>query len=426
MVALLMVVLIGMAALAVDVGWLMMTKTQLQSSSDSGSLAGGTELLPGLGFDAYKTPAEVDAAAKVQAVDFVSKHVAAEAASTHIESGRDVQLGKASLNVETGVWTFQWGVQPYNAIGVTTQRSDVGTNDGDRQLPLIFARILGADFSNVTASSVAVVLPASGIRLVPGSGMSSGLSPLAYRVHRWQKFKRAQRYFDSKNGWTADNLTEANGGHTIMDDGLGGDGQMLFYEAVEVGNSGVFENRILFDDQYGVDRSASAPNNITNIGDGKLEANIYPLASEAGNFGTVDIGGLDNSTAVISRQISDGISEADLADFENNALTPSPGDPIWLQGDTGISGGIEAAIEDVIGQCKAILIYTETNHLPGNTALFKIEDIIGTRFMAVNLHGGDKILVIQRCNVHLGGGVPNYDEEIGDETTVFTPLILAN
>ncbi|MGI9515598.1 MAG: TadE/TadG family type IV pilus assembly protein, partial [Pirellulaceae bacterium] len=65
---LLMMILLGMVALAVDIGWILVARTQLQSASDSGSLAGGTELLPGLGPNAYRTPAQVQANAELQAV----------------------------------------------------------------------------------------------------------------------------------------------------------------------------------------------------------------------------------------------------------------------------------------------------------------------------------------------------------------------
>ena len=420
LVGLLMTVFLGMVALAVDLGWILMTKTQLQSASDAGSLAGGTELLPGLGASAFRTPAEVKALANIQAVQFVAKHPAGNAPSAYIDAARDVQFGTAALDTKTGAWAFTWGAVPYNAVGVTTRRSDVGTTDGDGPLPLIFARALGRNFANVTTTSVAVILPASGIRIPPDSEFNSRLSPFAFDRARWEKYWRARKYIED-HGMVAADLTIANGGHEIMDVE---DGTPLFYELIKTGNSE--EPRILFDDQFAtVDPIRQDPDNIINKADGVLEINIYPIVSESGNFGTVDIGGLDNSTSDIGRQIQYGLSNKDLADFPNQSIKPTPEATVFLQGDTGISAGLQAAIENAVGQCRGILLYTDVQS-PGNNATYEIDELVGTRFMKVDLTGKFKTLIIQPCSISDPAGIPNYDEEIGDETTFFSPLILAN
>ena len=175
MVALLMPLLLGMAAFAVDLGWIKTTKAHLQSAADAGSLAAGIELLSGLGQDPYQSPAEVAEAAKLSAAEYVAKHIAGDVESAYIDPDRDVQLGRATLDEESGVWSFEWGVAPYNAVEVTTRRSDVGQTERDGPLPLIFARSFGTDSGNVTARSVAVLLPAAGIRITPGSNVRSDL-----------------------------------------------------------------------------------------------------------------------------------------------------------------------------------------------------------------------------------------------------------
>ncbi len=56
--------------------------------------------------------------------------------------------------------------------------------------------------------------------------------------------------------------------------------------------------------------------NVHNGSDGICEANLYPKGTGApGNRGTVDIGGANNSTADLCRQILHGISEQDMADL---------------------------------------------------------------------------------------------------------------
>ncbi len=428
LIGLLMMILLGMVALAVDIGFIQVTRTQLQSASDAGSLAGGTELLPGLGASAFRTPAQVQANAEAQAVAFVAEHPAGDAPSANIVASRDVRMGQGYLDIATGVWSFQWGVAPYNAVGVTTLRGNTGTTAGDGPLPLIFAPVLGTDFAEVTVDSAAVILPASGIRIPPGSGIGSGLSPFAFYEKTWKKYWRARQYFVN-NGLNASSLRQGSGGHQIMDAedlDANGNPKPLFYENVPIGNSGNTQLRQLFDDKYRVvDPAAGNPENIVVGADGVLEANIYPLSnSSSGNYGTVDIGNLNNSTSDLSRQIRDGISEEDLEGFANNTFNPNDGAPILLQGDTGISAGLEAAIEDIIGQCREIVLYREVNN-PGNNALYTIVEIVGIRIMAVQFSGKNKVLVIQPCSVSDPAGVPDFDDQIGEDTTFFTPLILA-
>ena len=79
---------------------------------------------------------------ETQAVAYVAQHPAGDALSTTILPTRDVTMGTASLDTASGTWSFNWGATPYNAVGVTTQRSSVGTSAGDGPLPLIFAQLV--------------------------------------------------------------------------------------------------------------------------------------------------------------------------------------------------------------------------------------------------------------------------------------------
>lgn len=424
-VGLLLTVLLGMTALAVDIGLIAVTRCQLQAASDSGSLAGGTELLPGLGASAYRTATQVESAAKTQAVTYVSYHRAGEAASAYIEAGRDVQLGKAIM--QNGQWVFNWGATPYNAVRVTTLRSSVGSTSGDGPLPLVFARILGTQTAEVTTDSVAVILPASGVRVIPGSGKTSALGPFAFSKVRWEKYWRARHYFEDA-GFTNDDLSEANDGHLILDNAdLDADGnpKPLFYEKIVSGQNGNVTYRQLFADQYSViDPELETPSNVVGIADGVLELNIYPIGTSEGNFGTVNVGNTNNSTQVLVDQISNGIGDQYLANYENGTLTASPGSPLELTGDTGISSGIQSSLEGLVGQKRAIMLYDSVNS-PGNTAMYTLIDFAAIRIMEVNLTGQNKVLVVQPDTLSDSSFVPDYTKEITEETTFFSPLILA-
>jgi Flp pilus assembly protein TadG len=424
---LLLTVLLGMAALAIDLGVIMSTRTQLQAASDAGSLAGGTELLAGLGSGAFRTPTEVKANAETQAINFVAKHPAGEAASTSITAARDVKLGTATMDSATGTWSFVWDASPYNAVGVTTRRSSVGTTPGDRQLPLIFGPVLGTNHADITVDSVAVILPASGIHIPPGSPITSGLTPFAFSLERWRKYLRAVDYFED-NGipdhTVIDPLVDENGNHYLGPDG---NPEPLFYEMVKQGNG--YVPRQLFDDQFGLTPSDST--NVTAGGDGILEMNIYPLNSTSGNFGTIDVGDPNNSTSDLVRQIIYGLNEHDLSFFPDSTFDPQLNDQgivinqIDTTGDTGISSGIESAIEQILGQPRAMTLYSTVVN-PGNNATFTLVDIIGIRFMDIDLNGNPKTVIVQPANFSDPAAIPDFDEEIGSETTFFTPLILAH
>ncbi len=136
--ALLLIVLIGMLAWAIDLGWIVMTKTQLHAAADSSSLAGGTEFLPGLGFHPEKTPEEIDPIVRSVAVDFAARNRAGDKLSVYVNSNRDILTGKARYSTTTGRWEFEWGGVPINAVRVTPRR-DVPGGSGDEPLNLFFA-----------------------------------------------------------------------------------------------------------------------------------------------------------------------------------------------------------------------------------------------------------------------------------------------
>src|SRR5262245_56291408 len=87
--------------------------------------------------------------------------------------------------------------------------------------------------------------------------------------------------------------------------------------------------------------------------DGKVEVNLYPQGTGSpGNRGTVDIGGANNSTNDIARQILDGISPDDMAAFaaSGRELVFDECGKLSLNGDTGISAGVKDDMAATKGQ----------------------------------------------------------------------------
>ena len=127
-------------------------------------------------------------------------------------------------------------------------------------------------------------------------------------------------------------------------------------------------------------------NQVSSGSDGFYECNLYPQGTGSpGNRGTVDIGGQNNSTADLSRQVRDGISRQDFLDlgkpleFDQNGV-------LTLNGDTGISAGIKDDLASIVGQKRMIPIYTTVSG-NGNNAMYMIVRFEGVRILDVKLTG---------------------------------------
>ena len=139
---------------------------------------------------------------------------------------------------------------------------------------------------------------------------------------------------------------------------------------------------------------------VSSGADGVKEINIYPNGSAdlpSGNRGTVDIGSSNNSTADLKRQITDGLSDSDLSYFPNSELRFDNG-PLMLNGDTGLSAGIESDLQSIIGKPRLIPIFRTVSGT-GNNAQYEIVKFVGVRLMEVQLSGApeQKRVIAQPC-----------------------------
>ncbi|UCG17207.1 MAG: hypothetical protein JSV19_04085 [Phycisphaerales bacterium] len=130
-------ILLGMAALAIDVGYIFTSTAELQNAVDAGALAGASAL---------------------PASDSEVKQRAMESAAQNYVSGESVAVPLE--NIEVGYWesvsrTFTAasgsvdpsGARP-NAVRVVGRR---------QRLPLIFATVLGRDFTNLEREAIALM-----------------------------------------------------------------------------------------------------------------------------------------------------------------------------------------------------------------------------------------------------------------------------
>lgn len=141
--ALMLVVLLAMIAFAVDVGYMSVVSTEIQSSVDAAALAGAGALSNGPG------------QARKEALNYLGMNAVGR--RTLDESNAKIELGQ--WNSATRVFT-PIRVSP-SAVRVTA------TSQGQ---PLFFGRVLGQEAFSTTAKAVAIFRPRDVILVLDYSG----------------------------------------------------------------------------------------------------------------------------------------------------------------------------------------------------------------------------------------------------------------
>ena len=340
--AAMLMVVIGFAAFTVDFGMVTLTKGHMQSAADSAAHAATLEIARSFGPGGELTAQAAEDIARDRAVEMVARFRTGDVSSSQADAVRDVRVGRRTWSSAGQKWVEEWGVAPFNMVEVTVRRTAADTT----ALPMTFAQVLGRDSFELTATSVAALAPGIGFSLPSGVDGTSptttiDILPIALDLGSWTDLL-AQCYNGTNNG---------------------------------------------YDDDYSW---TSANGLANNTSDNIPEINMYPDLNSGdapGNRGMVDLGAAGNSTADIKRQIVYGLNADDLSFFPNNEITFDANGALYLNGDTGISAGVEDALESIIGQIRAIPIFIEVTG-QGNNATFTVVKFVGVRIMDVRLSGG--------------------------------------
>lgn len=142
-------VLLGMGALAVDVGTMYMARTELQASADAAALAAASQLVQD---DSGADPVE----AARQAADKYARANEVLGRSAGLNLTQDVVFGRAEFDSGTGKFVFEPNVEPYDAVRVTVRRTSESEGGA---IQLGFANIFGRSQKDLWASASAVLLP---------------------------------------------------------------------------------------------------------------------------------------------------------------------------------------------------------------------------------------------------------------------------
>jgi len=146
-VAVMSTLIMGFGALAIDVGMLYVTKTDLQAAADSAALAGAAQLAAPNGNDP-------ESLARAAAKEFAERH-RAFGSQIVLDEQADVEMGKAVFNPQTEKFEFQPASTHYDSVRVTVRR----TEDWENAMPLLFGNIFGASEQALAARAAAVLIP---------------------------------------------------------------------------------------------------------------------------------------------------------------------------------------------------------------------------------------------------------------------------
>lgn len=367
--ALFIIVLVGMVAFCVDIGYVLTAKEELQRTADATALATCWEYAKQLSDGNSAANSMIYArytASDYAAHNNVTNSPLTVSTNTSNDASGDLVFGYIS-DLHGGATNFQTSNSNlYNAVKVRV-RKDPSLNG---EVPYFFARIFGLQGQMLHADATAAIVRNVNGFQVPADGSNLEILPFALDLETW-------------TNWM-------NGGG---------------------------------DDNYTWDPETKQ---VKPGQDGKREVNLYPQGTGSpGNRGTVDIGGENNSTSDIARQILDGVSPSDMQALSNSGrqLEFNANGEMGLNGDTGISAGVKDELMQILGQPRIIPVFQKVVG-PGNNAEYTIVKWQGCRIVDVKLTGpmSKKCVMIQPAPIATKGVIPAPGS--GGSSFVFSNVVL--
>ena len=351
MVAILLVVLLGCVAFAVDIGHLYVARTELQRAADSAALAGVSGLARALDspFGEYLFSNDIHGRAESYALsnNCVLQGVA-------LNRNTDIAVGYLADPHDLSATLQILPLDQCNAVYIIAHRS---ASNAAGKVPLFFAPIWGINSSEVSASAIAV-LDDRFYAYKGGNGL-----PFTLHVDTWN-----------------DDIIQGNG-----PDDFGYDKQT---DSITNSPDGNPETK-LFPNREGPGGGKGKDKDKDNSG--------------AGNFGIIEIGEGGNGVPPLREQIRNGISQDDFVDLTGEPMIKfhdyDSGTPVsyYITGEPGVKAGIKDAVEEKVGQVIGFFLHDSVSGTGANTVFH----VVGMRFglvMDVDLTGNantEKAIIIQ-------------------------------
>jgi hypothetical protein len=349
-----LVILVGLLAFALDIGYICRVQSELQNAADAAALAGAREAMQAAvrtDVDTDELAADISSAALSKAQEIAAANRAGGVSLTlrpaDVVVGYDAQPGSEPISA----WT--WGNPPPNCVQVTTRRD----GEANGALPLIFGRVLGRNYSHLSATATAAFHPGR-FRVTGFKGNSSGpnarLLPIAISVDTWNQFMTS--------------------GHSP--DGVRYDG---FSVETVLPNSDTLP-----------------PHNVTFGGDNRPELRgAYPEETMPGNYGLVQFDpAAPQSEGAAANWIANGPSSTELSAFGTSGLQATLQQPVTLQAGTGMKSSLVDDLQSVIGQPRAVALYSSYSG-SGSGGTYTVVGFAGVTIVSASGSGSKISIVFQ-------------------------------
>lgn len=362
LVAILLVVLLGCVALAVDIGHLYVVRAELQRTADAAALAGAQALGRDLDTPLGEYLIAEDIYSQAESYALSNK---CDGQNLILDRDNDITIGYLSepraLNSNIQIV----GLDQCNAVQVIAKR-DAFSAGGE--IPLFFAPIWGINSSGVSASAIAVLDD----RFYAYRGGNS--IPFTLHIDDWNN-------------------------EIILGSGPDEYGYDKLTESITNSPDGIPEVKLFPNKEQG------------NGNDG------------AGNFGILHIGSGSNGVPILRDQILNGIAPEEFVDLTGEAMIKfydyDYGNQLSyeINGNPGIKVGLKDAMEQKVGQAVGIFLHNAVAGTGSNTVF----TVIGMRFVRVmdmDLNGNDKAIMVQPIpyygqGVQTSPNAPGTDKLIG-------------
>jgi Flp pilus assembly protein TadG len=341
MAALLSMIIFGMVAFAVDIGWIAVAQSELQNAADAAAFAGANPLMNGyVQYNLATTNSAKNtiltntlASAQAKAIEYASYNAAGGVSSLVLASG-DIEFGfMDASNNYTPQPTFT-GFP--NTIKVVMRRD----GQANKSLPLFFGPVLGNNTTNLKTTASATIFTGT-IDSFAQSKINSGMLPVTYDVNHWNNF------LQTGQGPDGSALTDANG---------------------------------------------------------LPELPVYPSLKFPGNFGQLSLNDSNVGASTEQGWVDNGMSSADIKALTSNSLIPlSSHNPIgWdWQGATGFKASLVSTINSHTSQSYLMPLFTPANASQANYAagqgqgsnyFYNIVQFVGVQIMPSPSNNGQVIV----------------------------------
>lgn len=277
--------LLGMVAFAVDIGWIVLTKHQLQNAADAAALAGIDPLMDGfVNYSLASNPSDKN----IILTDSMTKakKLAKEFASYNMAGGKE-NLELLDADIEFG---FQDDKGKYTAVPTykgfpntvkVVLRRDKSANG---RLDLFFGQVLGLSETDVDARASATAMGGTVVNFKKTPGKNIGMLPITFDVKDWDHF---------------------------------------------------------------VATGESPDGNIYRHANGVAQINIYPVTKDKGNFGMLSLNDSHVGASTMADWIHNGMRASDISALEANGHLPLSQRDMTKWDWNGVNGFKAANVMDI-------------------------------------------------------------------------------